>query len=426
MASFSHFASSVGVESAFSVLAIAKRLIAGGKDVIELEIGDSPFATPPGAIEAGVQAIRDGHSRYGPSLGIMDFRRAAADYVNREYGLGVTGDHVIAGPGAKNFEQLFCEAFLNPGDGVLVFSPHFPTYPPNIFRRNARVVLSELKAAHDFRPNLDDVRRFLAQDESPRAIFLNSPHNPTGGVATLQDLEGLADLVRGKDVAVFSDEPYDRMVWRGRHHSLLELPGMREQAVAAYTFSKSFSMSGWRLGFAVSSPDIIEVFGKLTNSALSCVPPFTQMAGIAAMRDELVYRDAKMQEFRKKVELLVEGMNRIEGVSCFMPGGTFYVFPSVAAICNRLGITSHGLALYLLEGADDGRGVACLGGECFGDAGRGFLRLSCAQPDDRIAEAFAFMADAFTRTSRVKAYLEAHQEFRLVDRYEEPAITRSR
>jgi aspartate aminotransferase len=421
-AQFSQFASSVGVESAFSVLAIAKRLIAAGKDVIELEIGDSPFPTPPKAIEAGVQAIRDGHSRYGPSLGIMDFRNAAAEYVNREYGLSVTGEHVIAGPGAKNFEQLFCEAFLNPGDGVLVFSPHFPTYPPNIFRRNARVVISELKAANDFRPSLDDVRRFLSSDTSPRAIFLNSPHNPTGGVATLDDLKGIADLVRGKDVAVFSDEPYDRMVWRGRHHSILELPGMLEQAVASYTFSKSCSMSGWRLGFSVSSPEIIDVLGKLTNSAISCVSPFTQMAGVVAMREELAYRDSTMKDFQRKVELLVAGMNKIDGVSCLMPGGTFYVFPSVAVVCNRLGITSHGLALFLLEGADDTRGVACLGGECFGEAGRGFFRLSCAQPDERIAEAFAFMAEAFKRKDRVDAYLAKHPEHRLKEKYEEAAL----
>ena len=200
-----------------------------------------------------------------------------------------------------------------------MFSPHFPTYPPNIFRRNARVMISELKASNDFRPNLDDVRRFLSSDKSPRAIFLNSPHNPTGGVATLEDLKGMADLVRGKDVAIFSDEPYDRMVWRGRHHSLLELPGMLEQTVAAYTFSKSFSMSGWRLGFAVSSPAIIEMFGKLTNSALSCVPPFTQLAGVAAMRDELGYRDATMA-VPAKVELLVDGLNKIDGVSCAHAG----------------------------------------------------------------------------------------------------------
>jgi aspartate aminotransferase len=419
MPAFSKFASSVGVESAFTVLAVAKRLMAAGKDVIELEIGDSPFSTPPKAIEAGVQAIRDGHSRYGPSLGLTEFRKAAAEYVNREYGLSVTADHVVAGPGAKNFEQLFCEAFLNPGDGVLVFSPHFPTYPPNIYRRNARIVLSQLKASNDFRPSLDDVRSFIKNDHSPRAIFINSPHNPTGGVALLADLRGLADLIRDRDIAIFSDEPYDRMVWKGRHHSLLEIPGMIDQTVAAYTFSKSFSMSGWRLGFAVSSPETIEVFGKLTNSALSCVSPFTQIAGIAAMRDELGYRDKKMKEFQKKVELLVEGLNKIEGVACLMPGGTFYGFPSVGSVCNRLGITSQGLAMYLLEGADDKKGVACLGGECFGDAGGGFLRLSCAQPDDRIAEAVTFMGEAFKRKDRVAAYLVAHPDFRLSVPYEE-------
>jgi aspartate aminotransferase len=417
MPSFSRFASSVGVETAFSVLAVAKRLIAGGKDIIELEIGDSPFSTPPKAIEAGVEAIRAGHSRYGPSLGIAEFRQAAAEYVQREYGVSATAENVIAGPGAKNFEQLFCEAFLNAGDGVLVFSPHFPTYPPNIYRRDARMVLSNLQASHDFRPDLGDVRKFLAEDPSPRAIFLNSPHNPTGGVALREDLEGLANLIRGRDVAVFSDEPYDRMVWRGRHHSLLEFPGMMEQVVAGYTFSKSFSMSGWRLGFAISSPAIIDVLGKLTNSALSCVPPFTQMAGVVALRDEREYRDEKMKAFKQKVELLVAGVNTIDGVSCLMPGGTFYVFPSVAPVCNRLKITSHGLAMFLMEGADEKKGVACLGGEAFGEAGQGFLRLSCAQPDARIAEAFAFMAVAFTRTDRVAAYLDTHPEYRLTNSY---------
>ena len=418
MPAYSKFASSVGLETAFNVLSVAKKLLAAGKDVIELEIGDSPFPTPPRAIEAAIEAIRKGETHYGPSLGIMEFRKAAADYLEREYALPVTADHVIAGPGAKNFEQLFCEAFLNSGDGVLVFSPHFPTYPANVFRRNARVVISRLTAARDFRPNLDDVRRFLEEDQAPRAIFINSPHNPTGGVALLEDLKELADLVRGRDVAIFSDEPYDRMVWRGRHHSLLELPGMLEQTVAAYTFSKSFSMSGWRLGFAVSSPAIVDVLGNLTNSTLSCIPPFTQLAGVAAMRDELGYRDKTMEEFRKKVELLVNGLNKVDGVSCLMPGGTFYAFPSVAIICNRLGISSHGLALFLLEGADDRRGVACLGGECFGEAGKGFLRLSCAQPEPRMAEALTFMAEAFQRKGRVEAYLQSHREYRLTARYD--------
>ena len=414
---FSKFAKSVTVETAFTVLAVAKQLQAGGKDVIELEIGDSPFPTTAAAKEAGIAAIRDDHCHYGPSIGLPEFRRAASDYVNREYGLDTTFENIVAGPGAKNFEQLFCEAFVNPGDGVLVFSPYFPTYTPNIARRGARMVLSNLRQSRDFRPNLDDVRKFIDADPSPKAIFINSPHNPTGGVALLEDLEALAELVRGREIVVFSDEPYDRMAWRERHHSLLAQPGMIDQCVAAYTFSKSFSMSGWRLGFAVSSPAVIKMLGNLTNTTLSCVSPFTQLAGVAAMTHDCDERDQKMEEFHGKVKLLVGRLNQIEGVSCLMPGGSFYVFPRVAEICNRLKITSHGLALYLLEGADEEKGVACLGGECFGQAGAGFLRLSCAQPDSRLSEAVAFIESAIGRQDRVDAYLAEHPDAHLAQPY---------
>jgi len=414
---FSRFASSVQAETAFTVLAVAKRLIADGKDVIELEIGDSPFPTPQAAVEAGIAAIRDGHCHYGPSIGLTEFRKAAAEYVREEYGAPVSVENIVAGPGAKNFEQLFCEAFLNPDDGVLVFSPHFPTYPPNIHRRGARVWLSRLRQSHQFRPDLEDVRRFLEEDPSPQAIILNSPHNPTGGVAQLEDLEGLAALLRDTDVAVLSDEPYDRMVWQGRHHTLTALPGMLERTVAAYTFSKSFSMSGWRLGFAVSSPAIVEMLGKLTNTALSCVSPFTQIAGIAAMRLSRAERDQQMAEFGQKVRRLVEDLNRVEGVHCLMPGGSFYAFPSVAEICNQHQITSHGLAMYLLVGADDKRGVACLGGESFGEAGAGFVRLSCAEPEDRLGQAVEFIASAITNSKRIATFLAGHEPFRLSEPY---------
>ena len=415
---FSRFASETQPETAFIVLARARELQASGKDVIELEIGDSPFEMPPNAAEAGVQAIKNGQTHYGPASGLREFREAASTYVNEEHGLETTAANIIAGPGAKTFEQLFCEAFVNPDDGVLVFSPHFPTYGPNIARRGARMCLSALESTKAFRPSLDDVKHFLENDPSPKAIFLNSPHNPTGGVAHSEDLAGIAGLIRGRDVAVFSDEPYDCMVWTGRHRTLLSEPGMLDQTVAAYTFSKSFSMSGWRLGYAVSSPATIKVFDLLTNTALSCVAPFVQMAGIAALREGREYRDARMADFRRKVELLVGGLNTVEGVHCLMPGGTFYVFASVSAICNREAITSHGLAMYLLEGADDHAGVACLGGECFGAAGGGFLRLSCAQPDERLTAAVDFIRDATTRSDRIAAYLESHQEYRLDTSYE--------
>jgi len=416
-ATFSQFAQNVTVETAFNVLARAKQLAAGGKDVVELEIGDSPFPTTAAAKRAGIAAIEGDQSHYCPSAGLPAFREAASDFVNSQYGLTTSAANVVAGPGAKVFELLFCEMFVNPGDGVLVFSPYFPTYIPNIARRSGRVWLSDLKQDREFRPSVDDVERFLAEDPSPRAIFLNSPHNPTGGVATEQDLHDLADVIRGRDVALFSDEPYDRMVWRGKHHSITALPGMLDQCVAAYTFSKSYSMSGWRLGFAVSSEPLAEMLGKLINASLSCTPPLVQLAGIAAMQNDDAESLEAMGKFRKKVEILVAGLNQIDGVNCLDPGGTFYVFPSVAAVCNRLQITSHGLAMYLLEGADDQFGVACLGGECFGDAGQGFLRLSCAEPDDRLRQALEFLPTAFSREDRVAAFVEAHPEFKLESPY---------
>src|SRR5262245_8774833 len=416
---FSEFAKNLNVETAFTVLAVARALKAAGKDVVELEIGDSPFESTASAKAAGERAIRDNQSHYCPSPGLPGFREEAARFVREEFGVPARAENVVVGPGAKIFEQFFCEAFLNPGDGVLVYSPHFPTFLPNIERRQARAVLTPLRQEHGFRPEIPAIEKFLASDPAPKAIFLNSPHNPTGGVATADDLKQIADLVRGKNIAVFSDEPYCHMVWKGRHRSLLEQPGMLEQCVAAYTFSKSYSMSGWRLGFAVSSAEIADAIGKMINTCLSCVPPLVQLAGAAALQKDLAERDRVMQLFREKVVLLTTGLNRMDGFRTLDPTATFYVFPNVARICNRLKITSHGLALYLLEGADDKFGVACLGGECFGEAGAGFLRFSCAEPNDRLQKALDFLPVALSRIDRVAAYLEQHPKFRLAKPYAE-------
>jgi aspartate aminotransferase len=415
----SHFSTTVTAEGAFGVLAVAKRLKAAGKRVIELEIGDSPFPSPAAAKEAAIAAIRSDQTHYCPAPGLPELREAAADFVRGEFRLDVAADNIVVGAGAKIFETLFCQAFLDPGDGVLVFSPHFPTYLPNIAARGARARLARLTQARAFRPDPEDVARFLREDPKPKAIFLNSPHNPTGGVATADDLADLADLVRGRDIAVFSDEPYCHMVWEGRHESFLAQPGMLEQGVAAYTFSKSYSMSGWRLGFAVSSRETADALARLVNISLSCVPPPVQLAGVAALGEGAAERDGAMRQFAGKVRLLAAGLNRIEGITCLTPGGAFYVFPSVAAICNRLAITSHGLAMYLLEGADDELGVACLGGECFGEAGAGFLRFSCAEPDDALREALDFLPRAFAAEDRVRKYLDGRPEYRLAEAYGE-------
>lgn len=414
---FSHFAEGVRPEGAFEVLAIAKGLMAAGKTVYELEIGDSPFATPPDARRAGIDAIENDQCHYGPSLGIEEFRRAASNYVNREFDLNTNYRNIIAGPGAKTFQLLFCETFLNPGDGVLVFSPYFPTYSSHIARRNARMVLSPLRQKNAFRPNMDDVARFLDTDASPRAIFLNTPHNPTGGVATKQDLADIAQLVRGKEVAIFSDEPYDQMAWDRPHHSIYAEPEMEAHVVAAYTFSKSFSMSGWRLGFAVADEATINMFDTLTNTVISCVPPFVQAAGVAALENSLADRDAMMGSFREKLSPMVKALNAIPDVTCLFPGGSFYAFPNVSAVCNRHRISSHGLAMYLLEGADSNTGVACLGGECFGEAGAGFIRLSSSLPESDLLCAIAFMHDAFENTDAIEQYLRENKGYSLTKPY---------
>ena len=409
----SSFARGLIAETAFDVLAVARKLMAGGKDVIALQIGDSPFPTTAGAITAAHAAIDAGLTHYCPSLGLPEFRETIAKTVHAEFGIPATAENVVVGPGAKVFETYFCEAFLEPGDAVLVFQPAFPTFEPNIRRRGARPVYVPLRQENQFRPDIAAIETFVMSEPRARALFLNFPHNPTGGVATRDDLKAIADIVRGTNVAVFSDEPYCHMVWGGKHHSILAEPGMIEQCVGAYTFSKSYSMSGWRCGYMVASPRVAQIVGKMINTSLSCVPPIVQMAGKAALEHDAAERDAVMAKFHKKVELLVTEFRKVPGVTVLMPAGTFYVFPRVAPICERLGITSHGLAMYLLEGADDKRGVACLGGECFGAAGQGFIRFSCAEPDERLVEAVAFFADAVTRTDRVNAYLESHPKYRV-------------
>ena len=423
----SHFANSLTTETAFDVLAVAKRLKAGGKDVIELQIGDSPFPSSSSALAAGKMAIDAGATRYCPSLGLPEFRETIAATVKKEFGIPATADNVVVGPGAKVFETYFCEAFLEPGDEVLLFSPQFPTYEPNIARRGGVPVYANLTLANAFRPDPADVEKFVKTSKRPKAIFLNSPHNPTGGVATKGDLEAIANIVRGKNIAVLSDEPYCHMIWATdpreasptgsveirKHHSILAEPGMMDQSMAAFTFSKSYSMSGWRCGFIITAPAVAQIVGKMINTSLSCVPPIVQLSGKAALENDSAERDATMAKFHKKVELLVKELKTVDGVTVSMPAGTFYVFPQMQPICDKLGITSHGLAMYLLEGADDKKGVACLGGECFGQAGKGFLRFSCAEPDEKLVLAVAFLKEAITRTERVKLYLEKNPKYRL-------------
>ena len=409
---FSEFAKSVSSETAFSVLARAQELQAAGKDVIRLEIGDSPFPSAAPALLAGSEAILADQCHYVSSLGIDELRQEAASYVAREHGIAATKDNILVGNGAKIFQQLFCELFLNPLDGVLVFSPFFPTYSANIARRGARIVTSRLSQKNKFRPSLIDVERFLERDNAPKAIFLNSPHNPTGGVATEADVVDLCTLILQRDnVYLFSDEPYDQMSWVGKHMSPLSQENMMERCLSVYTMSKSYSMSGWRVGFCVSSIENIDRLSMLANTSFSCVSPFSQIASAAALREGNVERDQRMKIFKNRVTSFAEALHKIVGVDCLIPDGAFYVFPDVSDICGSFGITSHGLATYLLEGADPSIGVSCLGGEAFGEDGLGYIRMSCAESEDRLEIAADFLETYLSDGTRIKKFLTDNPQF---------------
>ena len=416
-ARLSELAKGLTVETAFQVLARARELIAKGKEVVELEIGDSPFDATSKAREATIAGINAGKTHYCPSDGIPDFKEAIAQTHNKEYGLSLGPENVVVGPGAKIFEQLFCEALINPDEAVLVFNPYFPTYVPNIMRRGARVIFTPLLEKNDFRPDFAHMQKTLEEEPKLRAIFLNSPHNPTGGVLTKSDLEALAKMASENDLYLFSDEPYMDMVWQGEHRSIIQEEGMLERSIATYTMSKSYSMSGFRLGYSLTSPEIATVVGNLINTNLSCTAPFIQEGGKAALLYDKDQSQKQMAEFKRKVEILSAGLNEISGVSVKVPRATFYVFANFKEVCNRLGIASHGLALFLLEAADDKFGVACLGGECFGSEGQGFLRFSCAQPDEKMLKAVEFISQAIERTDRASAYLKANPDFVLKEPY---------
>lgn len=416
-ARLSELAKGLTVETAFQVLARARELASQGKEVVELEIGDSPFDATSKAREAAIEAINAGKTHYCPSDGIPEFKKAIADTHNKKYGLSLGPENVVVGPGAKIFEQLFCEALVNPDEAVLIFNPYFPTYVPNIMRRGARTVFTPLLEKNDFRPDFAHMQKVLDEEPKLTAVFLNSPHNPTGGVLTKSDLEALAQMADEHDLYLLSDEPYVDMVWQGEHRSIIQEAGMLERSVAAYTMSKSFSMSGFRLGYSLTSPEIAEVLGKLINTNLSCTAPFAQEGGRAALLYDGEESQSQMSQFKRKVEILATGLNEIPEVSVKVPRATFYVFANFKEVCNRLKMVSHGLALFLLEAADDKFGVACLGGECFGTEGYGFLRFSCAQPDEKMLQAVEFISQAIKREERASSYLEAHPDFALKEPY---------
>ncbi|HLQ33165.1 MAG TPA: pyridoxal phosphate-dependent aminotransferase [Chloroflexota bacterium] len=374
----------LGTESAFEVLAKAKAVEAQGKQVVHLEIGEPDFPTPAHITEAAIEALRGGATHYTPSSGIPELREAIAEDAGRRRGIDIRPLEVVVTPGAKPIMFFGLVSLLNPGEEVVCPDPGFPIYGSVINFLGAKPVPIPLREANDFAFDLDLLRSSVT--DRTRLIILNSPQNPTGGVLDRAAIEEIARLAQRHDCWVLSDEIYGRILYEGEHVSIAALPGMRERTIILDGFSKTYAMTGWRLGYGIMPEELAEQLAKLVTNSVSCTATFTQHAGIAALQGPQQAVDDMVAEFRARRELVVRGLNEIPGISCRWPHGAFYAFPNISG----LGLSSAELAnLLLLE-----HGVATLSGASFGAAGEGYLRLSYANSQDNLREALRRMGEA--------------------------------
>ena len=373
-------------EGAYRVLARAQALERTGMDVIHLEIGEPDFQTRRGICEAGIDAIQNGHTRYSPTAGIMPLREAIAEDVGSRRGVSVGAESVVVGPGAKPHLFFPTLAVVEAGDEVIYPDPGFPTYEAMIRIAGGTPVPIPLSPANGFSLDLEALHHRVS--DRTRMIVINSPGNPTGGVIPMSDLQEVARIAKTRDCWVLSDEIYSRMCYDGQTApSILSLDGMPERTILVDGFSKTYAMTGWRLGFGVMPQPLAEKVALLLVHAVGCTAHFTQFAGIEALRGSQAEVDEMMDAYRHRRDVLVAGLNSIPGIECQVPSGAFYVFPDVSAF----GRPSSEIAESLLEEA----GVALLPGTAFGKQGEGFLRLCYANSLQNIEQAIERMRDWF-------------------------------
>jgi aspartate/methionine/tyrosine aminotransferase len=385
--------SRIGIESAFDVLQRARALEAQGQRVIHLEIGQPDFPTPAHIREAGKRALDEGWTGYGPTPGFPDVREAIAAHVGTTRGIDVSGANVVVVPGGKPIMFFSMLAVLEPGDEVIYPNPSFPIYESLINFLGATPVPIPLIESSGFSFDLDAFEAAL----SPRTklVVLNSPANPTGGIIPRADLARIADLLRDRDLLVLSDEIYSRICYDGEPASITQFDGMLEKTIILVGFSKTYSMTGWRLGYGVMPLWLVDAVDKLMVNSNSCTASFTQRAGLAALEGPQSAVAAMVAEFRRRRDVIVDGLNEIPGFRCARPAGAFYVFPNVTGT----GVSSDALADQLLTEA----GVACLSGTAFGRYGDGYLRFSYAASLDQIEEAVGRIRELSRRWSPVTA-----------------------
>lgn len=378
----------LGTETAFEILAKAKALEKQGKDVVHLEIGEPDFDTPKNIKEAAVKALYSGYTHYTPSAGIPELREAISEYISQTRDIEVDPEEVVVTPGAKPIMFFAIFACVNSGEEVLYPNPGFPIYESVINFVGAKPVPIPLLEKNDFRLDPEYVKKKITKNT--KMIILNSPENPTGGVLTREDLKVIADCISNRDdVIVLSDEIYSRILYEGEHESIASLPGMKEKTIILDGFSKTYAMTGWRLGYGVMRKDVAQKIAQLMTNSNSCTNAFVQIAGVEALKgpqDEV----AKMvTEFKKRREIIVSGLNNIRGITCKKPRGAFYVFPNISGT----GMGCRKLSDYLLNEA----GVAVLPGTAFGKYGEGYLRLSFATSVENINKALERISGAIEK-----------------------------
>lgn len=378
----------LGTETAFEVLARVKKLEAEGREIVSFAIGEPDFDTPAHIKQAGIRAIENNETHYGPSAGLMPLREAVAEYIGKTRGLSVDPEEVVITPGAKPIIFFTIMALVDPGDEVLYPNPGFPIYESVINFAGGKAVPLPLLEEKDFSFDIDYLRSKVS--DKTKLLIVNSPQNPTGGVLSKGDLEAIAELALKHDFMVLSDEIYSRIIFDGDFYSISQIPGMKERTIILDGFSKTYAMTGWRLGYGVMRKDLAEHIARLETNSESCTATFTQLAGVEALKGPQEPSEAMTAEFKKRRDIIVKGLNDIEGVSCRLPGGAFYVFPNVTKACRKLGLKdSNELADKLLYEGN----VAVLGRTCFGrrndEETEEYIRLSYATSTENILEGLA-------------------------------------
>ena len=374
--------SRLGTETAFEVLARARMLEAEGMDVVHLEIGEPDFDTPENVVRAGVDALAGGFTHYGPSPGLPEVRARIAQEVADTRGISVSGHNVVVTPGGKPIMFFVLLALAEHGDEVLYPNPGFPIYESMINFSGAEAVPMPLREDRDFTVDVDEVAEQITP--ATKLIIINSPNNPCGSVMSREELRALAELAVERDVLVLADEIYSRFLYEGEHHSITAFPGMAERTIILDGFSKTYAMTGWRLGYGVMPLELVEPISRLVTNSVSCTASFTQMAAIEALDGPQDDAHGMVAEFKRRRDLIVNGLNAIPGIRCPMPKGAFYVFPNV----EGTGLGSAEFADRLLQEA----GVACLSGESFGEYGKGYVRFSFANSAENIQKALERIA----------------------------------